>query len=220
LSSPEKPYTHEMVIVHRVFRREAVMLQRFVTGTAPGDVARAVRVAEVIEEYRGALHHHHRIEDEMLWPLLHQRAAVHDDIVHRMEKQHARLDETLAAVEQSTPAYAETASEASRTELAGALTEHRSVLIEHLDDEERALLPLVAEHLSVPEWDAVGRRGLETVPRNKVMLALGAILEEATPQERKYFLGKAPVAGRVLWWAVGRHQYRRYVEELRGSRLG
>ena len=46
-------------------------------------------------------------------------------------------------------------------------------------------------------------------------LQLGAILEDATPEERRYFLSKAPAIGRVLWRLVGQRQYRRYVQKLR-----
>ena len=49
--------------------------------------------------------------------------------------------------------------------------------------------------------------GLETLPKNKVMLALGAVLEDATEQERTHFLGKVPLIGRLLWRAPGRRQY-------------
>ena len=90
------------------------------------------------DEYRGALHHHHAIEDEMLWALLHERASVHDDIVDRMESQHVHLDETLTAIEKLVPAWTNGATEPARDDLAAALSEHRSVLLEHLDDERAA----------------------------------------------------------------------------------
>lgn len=104
-----------------------------------------------------------------------------------------------------------------RAALVERLQDHRRVLLEHLCDEETQVLPLVADHLTVEEWDEVGRRGLETIPRSKVLLALGAILEEATLEEQRYFLGKVPAPGRVLWRLVGRRQYRRHVAELRGA---
>lgn len=45
---------------------------------------------------------------------------------------------------------------------------------------------------------------------------MGAILEEATPEERRFFLGKVPAIARLLWKTVGRRQYAKRVRSLRG----
>ncbi|MFB7781245.1 hemerythrin domain-containing protein [Streptomyces vinaceus] len=213
-SSSARPHTHEMVVVHRVFRRESALLPRLVRAVPDGGTARAGEVGTHLSEYMTGLHHHHTVEDETIWPLLRERAA-DEALVARMEEQHARIDRSLAAVTDRLPEWQRTAGRAPATELALALDEHRSALLEHLDDEERLVLPLVEQHLTVAEWDAVGRRGMETVPRNKLMLALGSLLEEATPQEQAYFLAKAPFVGRLLWRAVGRRQYAAYRRSLR-----
>ncbi|MFJ9648874.1 hemerythrin domain-containing protein [Streptomyces sp. NPDC004244] len=210
----ERPYTHEMVVVHRVFRRESALLPRLVRAVPAGATARAAAVGAHLAEYVTGLHHHHTVEDEMIWPLLRERAA-DGLLVERMEEQHERIDRSLAAVNDRAPVWQQTANRAAGTELALALEEHRAALLEHLDDEERLLLPLVAAHLTVAEWDAVGRRGLETVPKDKLMLALGSLLEDATPQEQAYFLGKAPLIGRLLWKAFGRRQYAASCRALR-----
>ena len=49
-----KPYTHEMVIIHRVFRRESALLPRLVAEARPADVARAGRLAKAIRNTRAA----------------------------------------------------------------------------------------------------------------------------------------------------------------------
>jgi hemerythrin-like domain-containing protein len=213
--SGQQPYTHEMVVVHRVFRREAALAPRLVRAVPDGDTARAARIAAHLDDYVMGLHHHHSLEDELIWPLLQARGS-DGELVDRMEQQHQGIDRTLAVVAEWLPAWQREADHIAREELALALLEHHRVLLEHLDDEERLVLPLVAEHLTVAEWDLVGRRGLEQLPKNKVLLALGAILEEATPQERAYFLGKAPFAGRLLWKIVGRRQYAASCRALRG----
>jgi hemerythrin-like domain-containing protein len=210
VSATTTPYTHEMVMIHRVFRREAALLLRFVTAAGTGDVVRARRIADTFREYEVGLHHHHALEDRLIWPKLHDRARLYGEQITRMELQHGVLDDSLGNIRDALPEFEESASGEAREKLATALADHRAVLIEHLDDEEANTLPLIAEHLTVAEWDEVGRRGLDTIPRNKVMLALGAILEEATPEEQRRFLAKVPLAGRLLWHLVGRPQYRRY----------
>jgi hemerythrin-like domain-containing protein len=215
VSATTTPYTHEMVIIHRVFRREAALLLRFVTAVRTGDVARARRIAAAFRDYEVGLHHHHALEDRLIWPKLRERAQLHDEQITRMELQHGLLDDSLGRARELLPAFEQSAADQDRDALAAALADHRGVLTRHLDDEEAGTLPLVAEHLTVAEWDEVGRRGLDTVPKNKVMLALGAILEDATPDEQRYFMAKVPAAGRLLWRLVGRHQYRRYIDGLR-----
>ncbi|MGW1559330.1 hemerythrin domain-containing protein [Streptomyces sp. NPDC002144] len=214
--SGQRPYTHEMVVVHRVFRRESALAPRLVRAVPDGDTTRAARIAAHLDDYVMGLHHHHSLEDELVWPLLHARGA-DGDLVDRMEQQHQRIDRSLTVVAEWLPVWRRDADPVAREELALALTEHRAALLEHLDDEERLVLPLVAAHLTVAEWDMVGRRGLEELPRNKVMTAVGAILEDATPEERAYFLGKAPFLGRLLWKTVGRRQYAASCRALRGA---
>jgi hypothetical protein len=51
--------------------------------------------------------------------------------------------------------------------------------------------------------------GLETIP-------LGAVLEEAEPEEQQHFLAKVPLPGRVWWRLLGRRRDRAQVTELGG----
>ncbi|NNN36298.1 hemerythrin domain-containing protein [Streptomyces sp. S3(2020)] len=205
-----------MVVVHRVFRRESALLPRLVRAVPDGGTARAAQVVEHLHTYLGGLHHHHALEDELVWPLLRTRAAQDDELVSRMEEQHRRIDESLRAVAEWTPAWEPAADPIAGEELALALDAHRTVLLEHLDDEERLVLPLVAEHLTVAEWDVVGTRGMEQIPKSQLFIALGALLEEATPQERAHLLGKAPLIGRLLWKVVGHRQYAAARRAIRG----
>ncbi|MFF5492193.1 hemerythrin domain-containing protein [Streptomyces aquilus] len=220
LPAGDRPHTHEMVVVHRVFRRESALLPRLVRAVPDGASARAGEVAAYLDDYVMGLHHHHALEDELIWPLLRERAAAQDDLVARMEDQHGHIDRTLAAVGEWAPQWRGSADSVAGQELALALEEHRLALLDHLDDEEKLVLPLVAEHLTVAEWDEVGRRGLETLPKSKVMLALGAILEDATEEERAYFLGRAPLLGRLMWRWAGRRQYTAFCRAMRAPLAG
>ncbi|WP_327321451.1 DUF4267 domain-containing protein [Streptomyces sp. NBC_01210] len=88
-----------------------------------------------------------------------------------------------------------------------ALTEHRAVLVEHLDDEEESLLPLAERHLSAREWNALGDHFMASTPKPKLLFFLGMVLEEADRTERSMILGPLPLPARLLWYAVGRPQY-------------
>ncbi|MFF3417350.1 hemerythrin domain-containing protein [Streptomyces sp. NPDC002698] len=219
-STAGRPHTHEMVVVHRVFRRESATLPRLVRAVPDGDTARAGRIAGALRDYTMGLHHHHHAEDELIWPLLRSRAPHDGELVGRMRLQHEEIDRTLAAVAEWLPVWERSADRIPGEELALALDAHRAALLLHLDEEERSVLPLVAEHLTVPEWDLVGERGMDGIPKNKRMLALGAILEEATPEEQAYFLGRVPLIGRLLWRALGRRRYAAYRRAMRAPLAG
>ncbi|WP_228563721.1 hemerythrin domain-containing protein [Catenulispora rubra] len=212
-----RPYADEMLIIHKVFRREVDLLPQIIRTVPDGDTARAAYVADAVQNYVGGLHSHHSLEDQLVWPLLHERAETDDAVVTRMESQHKLIDGTLEVVVELLPDWRKDADPGVGLKIAEVLEEHRAVLVEHLDDEEAYVVPLIAEHLTVEEWDAVGERGLAETPKNRLLLVLGAILEDATPAERKHFLGKVPAVGRLMWAVVGRRQYARECRKLRGS---
>lgn len=210
----QRPYVHEMVVIHRIFRRESALLPAIVRAVGAQDRAAVERTAAAITEYLLGLHHHHAVEDLLIWPRLAERTGA-ATTMERMEKQHAAIDASLDAVRAALADWSGSGTSSDGETLAFALDEHRAVLVEHLDEEEEFALPEISEHLTVDEWDAVGRRGLEQVPANKRLLALGAILEDATPEERAEFLRKVPALGRIMWRLIGARQYAANCRALR-----
>ena len=134
-----------------------------------------------------------------------------------MERQHGRVADTLADVLGVLPAWQASATADRRDEIVGALDAHRRVLIEHLDDEEAHLLPLAARHLTGPEWAALGEHFVATTPKAQLLVFLGAVLEEATVDERAALLGAMPVVARLAWRSVGRRRYSSYIRHVRGN---
>jgi hypothetical protein len=203
--SEGRPFTHEGVVVHRVFRRASALSPRLVRSVPDGGTARAERWAVNVREYLHGAHIHRRTEGRLIWPLLRVRAD-HYGLVARMQEQRGLIGAGLAAVTRRLPGWERTEDRAAGEPLAAAL-----------DDEEDVVLPLVAERLTAAEWALDGERGLEQIPRPKRMLALGAVLEDATDQEAAFFLGRVPAVGRLLWRVVGRRQYAALRRERRGQ---
>jgi hemerythrin-like domain-containing protein len=209
------PDTHDMIVVHRVFRRESRLLPDLVAAVRPGDVARARTLAGHVRDYRLGLHEHHTGEDELVWPLLLARVDLDTDLVLRMEVQHKAVASTLDTAVELLRRWEDRADATTRQELVDALRQHRVELLEHLDEEERSILPLIAEHLTAAEWQALNERFQRETPKDKLLFFLGAILEEATPAERAKLLGSLPLLARVLWRTVGRRQYARRSRKVR-----
>ena len=210
--------TREMVVIHRVFRRELGLLPRLIRGVPDGDTARAARVTEHLVDVTTGLTTHHTGEDELLWPLLLERVTLEAGLVRRMEAQHEVVHERIGETQQMAARWAEHADVPSRDELAVAVDQMYAALVEHLDDEEQLVLPIVAEHITQPEWDALGDHGRASLPKGKKsLLFLGAILEDATDEERAEFLARVPLPGRVMWRLAGQRAYAREIHQVRGD---
>lgn len=212
----EPPDTHEMVVVHRAFRRESQILIALIAAVPDRDAGRARTLAAHLRWYEGGLSTHHHGEDELIWPLLHRRADVQADVVDRMEVQHEHIAETLGRAMSALPAWQDSADASARDKLVLALTEHRAVLVEHLDDEECHLLPLARRHLTTREWSALGDHFVSTTPKSQLLIFLGAVLEDADPAERARMLGAMPLVARLVWRTVGRVVYARHTRRVRG----
>lgn len=154
----------------------------------------------------------------MTWPLL-ARVELEADLVRRMAAQHDEIDQGLSAIRDLLPQWRRTAQTGPRDSLAELLDESRTALLRHLDDEERHVLDLIAEHLT---RGRVGRGRTTRHGRGRTQQApVGAGRDPGgrDAAERHYFLGKVPVVARLLWALVGKRQYARRAGRVR-SMLG
>lgn len=216
-SSSDQPDTHTMVVGHRVFRREFRLLPALIQAVRAGDGARARLLAEHGDDVATALHRHHISEDEVLWPRLLDRAPVHAAVVHRMERQHEQVAEHLQQIAALLPTWKKDAHLETRDELANEFASAAVILDEHLDEEEREILPLVAEHITAAEWSQLGQRAHAGMPHHKLLKLMGMVFEDANTHERAQMLAALPGPGRLVWNLVGRRSYQKLVRELRGT---
>ncbi len=219
-STATKPDVQEMVIVHRMFRREYRLAPVLVRGVAPGDRSRAAVVAAHLRELTVLLHHHHQGEDDLVWPRLHARTPVSDDLVHRMEGQHEHVGGLLSQVEEVLlPAWAADPGLAQREALAEVLDALAPALEAHLDEEEREVLPLIEQHLTTAEWDELGERAVAAIPKPRLLVLMGYILEEASPSERQTMLGVLPPPVRLLYKTLGQRKHVKERDRIRAGTL-
>ena len=208
----QRPDTREMVVVHDLFRREFGNLPGLVRGVAVGDTERAAVVVEFLRELAAGLHHHHTGEDELMWPLLLERCATDAALILRMEEQHERIAALHDRAVDQAAAFEAGASAETGERLAQTLTTLAAALDEHMREEEDHVLPLVEQHLSVAEWEALGERGRAGLSKDRLLVQLGFILLGTSPADRAAFLAQLPLPARVAWRVVGR---RRFAAEYR-----
>jgi hemerythrin superfamily protein len=203
-----------MAWVHQVYRREFRLLSRLIAAVPEHDTARAAALGEHLGLIAESLHEHHVGEDELLWPLLLERAGLESTLIQIMQEQHDRLHEALQQIAGLTPRWAEKAAAGERDLLAEAVTRVSAVTEEHFAEEERHIMPLVREHITHDEWQAFEVRGHASIPQDKALIFLGLGLEDATGHEREQFLGGLPPEVLAFWQGPGQEQYKQWREQL------
>ena len=207
--------TSDMVIVHRMFRRECALLPQLVAA-ADGDLNRARAVAGHAREVLDMLHHHHVGEDELLWPRLSARTRFHADLLARMDSQHQGLAVLLERAATSFTAWQKVPTAPASTALRALLEQLSEGLNEHFDEEEAAVLPIVERVITAAEYQEVGKRGLASIPLTRRLVVLGYLLEDATLQEQSDFLAAIPAPARLAYRLIGVRQHRHETARLRG----
>jgi hemerythrin-like domain-containing protein len=216
-AAPERPWVHEMVIVHRVFRKELGMLPALVAATAEGDRKRARTLHKHYRFVTEVLHHHHSYEDDNLWPVLTERCPMDAELIARMETQHERVAALIASLPDAWQAWEYVADTGSGARLAEVLAELSAALDEHLHDEEVYLLPIMEAHLSVAEWKAFGKHAARKMDKKKGLFWLGLMFEDITDDEYARFWAGLPAYVRLGYSTVGEGQYRRGAARVRGN---
>ncbi len=207
--------THEMVLMHRVIRREFGQLPRLFRAAA-NDGARSKVIGGHAREMLDFLHTHHTGEDELLLPLLRKRATLDPELMDRMDAQHAQVDHAVAALGKDLPAWTATADAATGERMAALIDATMPTLIDHLAEEEEKLLPIVSVTLTQKEWDALGKHGMSAIPITRRLIILGHITEEADDAERQRFLQVIPAPARLAYRLIGHRQFTRETAAIRG----
>jgi hemerythrin-like domain-containing protein len=208
--------TSDMVIVHRMFRRECALLPHLVAAVPAGDVARARTVARHAREVLDMLHHHHLGEDELLWPRLSARTRFHTDLLARMDSQHHGLAVLLEHAATALPTWQDAPTAHTSTPLTTLLEQISNGLGEHFDEEEAEILPIVERVITAAEYHEVGQRGLVLIPLTRRLIVLGYLLEDTTHRERTDFLAAIPRPARLAYRLIGERQHRNEITRLRG----
>ncbi len=214
-SSATQPKTSDMVLVHKVFRREFVLVPRLVRATAEGDTQRARLVGTHLTDMINALRHHHDAESDLVWPRLAQRAPLAPELAQALAAAHAAHRALIAELDGLLPLWLASAEADIAAVVADIVEELAAGLAAHLDAVERAVLPVVERHFSGAEWLQLGLRAACWIPLTRMAVMLGAMLEDATPDERSGLLARVPAPARMLYRTVGQQQYNREMAALR-----
>ncbi|HEY7011392.1 MAG TPA: hemerythrin domain-containing protein [Streptosporangiaceae bacterium] len=216
--SKEHPIeVRDMAIVHRLFRQaydEAARLVRASPTPSPG---RVTFLADHIDLVLGGLHSHHQDEDELLYPILIERVPEQASMTEHVEHEHQVIATALDAASAACATWRQRPSAETGEALAAGLDHLNQVVQPHLDDEEQKVVPLAAVTLTQQEWDAMGKRGMNSVPRDKRAIAAGLMLEPLDADDRAYMMKHVPAPLRVLFPFLVERPWKKYASTLRNG---
>jgi len=117
---------------HHAFRRDLACFAEALRG----DLSQSAELAKEWKHFRDTLHHHHLQEDTGIFPDLRAKHVELAAVLDRLDRQHKEIDPML---DRGDRLFADLHSNATQArELIAVLT---AQLVEHLDDEEPAIIP-------------------------------------------------------------------------------
>ena len=207
--------SRDMFVIHDMFRREFEAIPALVSKVSEGDGAQVAIVADHVTWMVRFLHTHHEGEDLLVWPKLLERGPAEiDPLIHTMEAQHEGLAHALDDLGVKAADWRTTSTAPEQGALAGAATELLLRITEHLDLEERKVLPLIDKYLTEKEWKQIGGHGLKMMSYRQLKVAFGMILNESTPEQVEIMRHTIPLVPWTLFSHVGPRAYVKYAERL------
>jgi hypothetical protein len=94
-------------------------------------------------QYCGFVHHHHALEDAMVFPAIRRAAPDLGVTIDRLQADHRQVSGLLDEVDAAADDLDGSTTAPARQRLAGALTDLAGVLTEHLAFEETVLAPVL-----------------------------------------------------------------------------
>ena len=207
----------EMLIVHDVFRREFALMPGLIGTVAPDDHHRAELVADHIDGLTSLLHRHHHGEDANVWPLLVDRCADSAALTGSMHDQHEQLSAHLDAANAALGVWRANATADSGHRLVDALDRALSSLQQHLDDEERYVVPLMEQHISAAEWDDFVQKGSADADPAQLPLQFGMLMYEGDPEIIERALAAMPADARPVIGAVAAQTFAEHSRAVHGT---
>ena len=208
----------EMKTIHSAFRRELRLAPALLRSVEHGDRLRAGLVAGHLDFIDRFLHHHHSIEDDLLWPKLLVRVPGElAPFVELMENQHEVVADLLARTVELRAAWRKTADYTQAVELAALYTQLHLALLEHLDAEEQHVMPLVEACITQQEWARIGKTAQRSTPLKDGPRMLGMLAYDGEEDVLREMLGSVPAPMRGVVLKVSRKAYAKHAARVYGT---
>lgn len=208
-----RPDTSDMPAVHKVFRSSLASGPDFVA-SAEGDDERRALIANYYANLIAFLEVHHDGEEQLVFPLLIERAPEHKAIADKAKSQHEDIVGLMCAVKENLSSW-EAKGDSEGPEVIRSLHALDAALSPHLDQEEAEVVPLAAQHLTVEEWGMLPGHGFANFTGDKIWLILGLIRENFTNEQRDAMLEHMPPPARQMWESAGETSFNDLIAQVR-----
>jgi hemerythrin-like domain-containing protein len=207
-----------MKTIHSAFRRELRLAPALLRSVEHGDRLRAGIVGTHLDLVDRFLHHHHTIEDDLLWPKLLERVPAEiAPVVELMETQHETVAELLERIATLRADWRTDADAGRAAELAGLYARLHDALLEHLDAEEQHVMPLVESCITKKEWIKIGKAAQRGTPIKDGPRMLGMLAYDGDPDVMQEMLAAVPAPARRVVLKVGRRAYAKHAQRVYGT---
>lgn len=169
--------TRDMKWVHDAFRRAFGDAPGQIAAIDDGDTERAQHFAGYLGEVLWLLHAHHAGEDELLYPLLVERAPGSEDLFSRMEAQHAAVTLELETAREAAERFGRSGSSEDGQALAAACRSLLDTVAAHLTEEEEEVVPIASRTVTPEEWGALPAHAFSLYTGSRPWLPLGVATE-------------------------------------------
>jgi steroid delta-isomerase-like uncharacterized protein len=209
-----------MVCVHDVFRRALTDAPGQLACVMDGDTQRAEKLGSYLGEVLWLLHAHHSGEDELLYPLLIERAPEQEDLFARMDAQHVAVAAGIECAQRAAEAFATSGSTDDGQALAEACQSLLDEAAGHLTEEEAEVVPIASRTITPAEWGALPGHALSQYPGTRLWLLLGLIFEAMPGDLRDHVLAHVPPPVSEMWFAFGSDAFRNEIATIRAEASG
>jgi hypothetical protein len=209
--------TSDMRALHRAFIRAFGEAPGQLELVGEGETGRASRLADYLGEVLWMLHAHHGAEDEILYPLLRERAPGQEALFSRMDAQHEEVTLSLDAAEDFAQRFGASGAIADGRALSEALTSLLSTIEGHFSEEEEGVLPVAARCVTPPEWASMPGHAMSHYTGTRIWLPFGLALEAMPEQLQANVLGHLPPPVSQMWSGGGADAFATEMAEIRGG---
>jgi hemerythrin-like domain-containing protein len=207
----------DMKIVHETFRRTYDESARLVRANPTPSAERVAFLADHCDFGLSMLHNHHASEDEILYPLLLERAPERAPDTERIEHQHREVETAIEAAAAACREWRRSPTAETGETLAASMDALNAALRPHLDDEENTIVPLAAVTLTEAEWESVGEHSRAGIPKDRMSVAFGMLLEPLDEDDRNFMKRSLPAPVRMLYPILIDRPWRKYRDALRNG---
>jgi hemerythrin-like domain-containing protein len=199
-------------IIHAAFRRDLRRFDVALDTFSAGSRQRADELAAAWDNYAFQLHHHHRDEETIFWPVL-RSLGVDESLTGELKGEHALMLAALEKANTSVGVFHADPSAANAKVARDSIGDLEAVLTSHLAHEERDLEPRAAEFHATPEIKDAQKR-VRRVHRGNQGTLFAWLLDGADADAKIGLRREVPPPVLYVISRVGGRGYRRNVAPI------